>query len=126
MPSPSGKDATTLPSPVRWLVRSQGLFVIVSSLVAGILTWVILGLLVKIAKETDVRLPDLLYWCLGHRAWVALLAAPALACGIVAMLGGRMRWVWLIVAYTWLLVLLIVNLYCFLTSIAPWYQMQEL
>ena len=65
MPSPSGKDATTLPSPGRWLVRSQALFVIVSSLVAGILTWVILGLLVKIAKETDVPLPD----SLGDLEW---------------------------------------------------------
>ena len=126
MPSPSGKDATTLPSPGRWLVRSQALFVIVSSLVAGILTWVILGLLVKVAEASEWRLPDLLHWCLGHRAWVALLAVPALACGIVAMLVGRMRWLWLILAYVWLLALLIVNLYCFLTLIAPWYQMQEL
>ena len=86
----------------------------------------ILGRLVKFPEASEIRLPDLLYWCLSHRAWVALLAVPALACGIVAMLGGRMRWLWLIVAYIWLLALLIVNLYCFLTSIAPWYQMQEL
>ncbi len=126
MPSPSGKDATTLPSPGRWIVRGQALFVNLSSLIAGVLTWVILGLLVKVANASEMRLPDLLHWCLVHRTWVALLAVPALACGIAAMLGGRTRWVWLILAYVWLLALLIVNLYCFLTLIAPWYQMQEL
>ena len=126
MPSPSGKDATTLPSPVRWLVRSQGLFVIVSSLVAGILTWVILGFLVDIAEKQELRLPGFLLWCLTNRTWLALLALPGLACSIVAMLGGRAQWLWLIVAYIWLLAILLLNLYCFLMTIGPLYQMQEL
>ena len=99
---------------------------IFSLLGAGALTWVILHYLGDIAQKQELRLSGFLLWCLTNRTWLVLLALPGLVCGIVAVPGGRGRWPWLIVAYVWLLGILVLNLYCFLMTIGPLYQMQEL
>jgi hypothetical protein len=109
--------------------RLNGIFMIAGSLgVAGI-GWFALSNIAANLEDVEVKLPDLVKSFIQQRAWLSLWVIPTLIIGGVlasVRLPTALRWTLIILGDLWLFALFAMILYCFILSVAPLYEYQEL
>lgn len=114
---------------VRWLFFSSGLYLLLVSLAMGFMVWLVLVLLSKLLptnpRELE-KLPRLVVRVVALRAWSPALALPPLLCGLVTMRARRGQLAWSIAGLVFLILPLVLVLYCFIMLIAPYYTIQPL
>jgi hypothetical protein len=103
------------------LWRYHGAALVLTSLVLGAGTWLILGQLESIAGTASISPPPWAGMLLERRPWLMLLALGPAAIGVMLLTARRPRWWWLLVALAMLAVPLALILACFLAIIGPLY-----
>jgi hypothetical protein len=106
---------------------ATGIYFILAAIVVGGLSYIAFNLFADVARDQGTELPHLALWCVTNRAWLPLLTLPTLILGILIIraVGGK-RFAMVVLALLFLLVPLVLVLYCFVATVAPMYQMQPL
>jgi hypothetical protein len=106
---------------------ATGIYFIIAAVAVAALSFVALHLFAEIARDTETELPQLARWCFMNRAWLPLTTLPTLILGILVIrAAGGKRFVMVVLALLFLLVPLVLVLYCFVSTVAPMYQVQPL
>lgn len=98
------------------------------SAVIGLLSWLALHLLAPIAEEKagGPEIPPLVLQCVALRAWMPLMALPALLCGIALLRVRRRPLRFVLLGTAALLLPFVIILYCFIMLLAQLYTYQPL
>lgn len=120
-----------LPPTSRIKSRAQGVFVIISALVVGALSWIVLERLGGYLSSEDYRNAvdepsQLAATLVSYRIFPALACIPAIILGIAVFKGGRLRLLWLTLAMLLICIPLVATLLGFVSFLAPLYTYQEL
>ncbi|MCP3904699.1 MAG: hypothetical protein GY715_13815, partial [Planctomycetes bacterium] len=108
---------------------AAAIYLVVGAVACGALGWLPLHLLRELAVDPPYpksEIPGLAAAAVEHRAIVPLLALPALLCGIALLRTSWSPRSILTVGTIALLLPLAVTLYCFVSLVAPLYQMHEI
>lgn len=108
------------------LFRAHGGFLILSALIAGVISYFLVGLFRDIANNSDAALPDAVLATLQARWLLPGLFLPALLVGLLLWLSRRGRLPLLLLGTVLLLLAFLWILYCFLMLVAPLYQVQTI
>jgi hypothetical protein len=120
---------TSGPSPLattfRWISIVHGLLLLGSALGVGVVGFLILSFLGKIAREqgeAGVAVPRLVEGLVSQPALAVLLAVPVALCAALVVIVRRHRWVWFALSMACLVAAVGLLLFCFLSLIAPLYS----
>jgi hypothetical protein len=106
---------------------ATGIYFIIAAVAVAALSFVALHLFTEVARDTETELPQLARWCFTNHAWLPLTTLPTLVFGIlITRAAGGKRFGMVVLALLFLLVPLVLVLYCFVATVAPMYQMQPL
>ena len=113
--------------------RISGIFFVVTALAGLVLGTFVLARLAEYGADPrnagavdPTRLPRIVRAIVDNRLYFILAGLPALAGGILLLVGARPRRLWYFIALVGVLILFGVLLVCFIAWIAPLYEYQEL
>jgi hypothetical protein len=112
----------------RLLSRGYGIYVVGASIIIALLSWLALHLLAPIASDRSGggEIAPFVRRCIALRAWMPLLALPALLCGIVLLRGRRGSLAVAVLGTALLLLPLVIVLVCFIMIVGRMYTYQPL
>ncbi|MCH8343300.1 MAG: hypothetical protein IH983_04865 [Planctomycetes bacterium] len=112
-----------------WLFAAHGVYQIIAAIALAGLSWLLPGLLEKIASSAlldPADVPPAVQRLLANRAWLPLWALPGFVLGWLLMLKVRYRWLWMLLGVLSLLLPAMLLVYAFVALIAPLYQYRPL
>ncbi len=106
---------------------AHGLVTVAVAAVEMAAAFILMGLLGKIAAESEVELGDVPLWLIDHPTAVAALALPAMLVGCYAIVRGKRSPLALIALESLLLLMpFIAILIAFLGVVAPLYEFEQI
>ncbi len=127
MTDPSSKRPFTLV--FGWLFAAHGVYQMIAAIALAGLSWLLPGLLEKIASSAvlgPADVPPAVQRLLANRAWLPLWALPGFVLGLLLVLKVRYRWLWMLLGVLSLLLPAMLLIYAFVALITPLYQYRPL
>ena len=127
MTDPSSKRPFTLVC--GWLFAAHGVYQMIAAIALAGLSWLLPGLLEKIACSgvlDPADVPPAVQRLLANRAWLPLWALPGFVLGLLLVLKVQYRWLWMLLGVGSLLLPAMLLVYAFVALIAPLYQYRPL
>ncbi len=112
-----------------WLFAAHGVYQMIAAIALAGLSWLLPGLLEKIASSEALDpadVPPAVQRLLAYRAWLPLWALPGFVLGLLLVLKVRYRWLWMLLGVLSLLLPAMLLIYAFVALIAPLYQYRPL
>jgi hypothetical protein len=129
-PSESALDCLMEQQPARtisrWMGVVHGVILILSALAIAPIAWFALSRIAYAIDRQDLEAAGFAATWIDHPYRAALLALPALACGILMVSVRFGKWIWFVLGMSCLIVIVALVLYCFITMLGPLYTPQEL
>ncbi len=119
----------TLPLVSGWLFAGHGVYQMIAAIALAGLSWLLPGLLEKIASSAvldPADAPPAVQRLLANRDWLPLWALPGFLLGLLLVLKVRYRWLWMLLGVLTLLLPAMLLVYAFVVLIAPLYQYRQL
>ncbi len=113
----------------RWLTAIHGVYLIGAGIALAGLSWLLPHQLAKLGVSGAIdqaQIPSLGRLVIDHRGWLPLLAVPVVIFGLLLTAGARLRWVWLILGVTSLLIPAALLIYTAVVWIGSLYLYQPL
>lgn len=112
-----------------WLIAGHGVYQMIAAIALAGLSWLLPGLLEKIASSAvldPADVPPAVQRLLANRAWLPLWALPGFVLGLLLVLKVRYRWLWMLLGVLSLLLPAMLLVYAFVALVAPLYQYRQL